>query len=432
MVHPRIHQENPPAEEKMRNTKSLALLCGALGTALFLLLTPALCGQADEDCLACHEDKELTSDAGKPMFVDGAIFQASVHGQAGLSCVDCHADLAKTEEFPHDSPLKTVDCSRCHEESQQQFRQSVHFSAGQRGSAITVSCKDCHGSHDIRAKTDFQSTVFPLNLPSTCEKCHLDKVKTEKGFDFIRQYNQSIHFRALEKAGLTMSASCSQCHGAHDIKDVHDSASLVSRQNIIKTCGQCHVGIERDYFEGVHGKDYIKGNLDVPVCTDCHNEHDILSPQDLNSAVYATKVAEVCSRCHDNVALSRRYGFLTSRLKTYSETFHGTAARYGETRVANCASCHGYHSIRPSSDPASSINPDNLPRTCGKCHPGASRRFAEGQIHAMPDQTTSVKYRSSYIVKQVYIIIIAVIIGVMLVFIGADFLRRLFRKEKHG
>ncbi len=416
----------------MRKIGSLCLRSGIWGMTLLVLLSPALFGQADADCFVCHEDKELTSAAGKSMFVDGENYQGSIHGQAGMSCIDCHDDLKKVEDFPHDSPLKEVECSRCHEDSQEQFRQSIHFLAGQSAAGIVVSCKDCHGSHEIKTKDDFGSMVFPLNLPSTCEKCHLEKVKTEKGFDFIRQYNQSIHFRALEKSGLTMSASCSQCHGAHETRSVHDPASPVSRQNIIKTCGLCHVGIERVYYEGVHGKDYIKGNLDVPVCTDCHNEHDILSPQNLDSGVYATKVSEVCARCHDNVALSRQYGFLTSRLKTYNETFHGTAARFGETRVANCASCHGFHSVRPSSDPESSIHPDNLPQTCGRCHPGASRRFAEGQIHAIPEEATVAKYRSSHVVKQVYIIIIAVIIGVMLIFIGVDFLRRLFGKEKHG
>lgn len=417
----------------MREMGKKRLVSGILGMTLFSLLSPALFSQADVDCLVCHEDKELTSEAGKSMFVDNEKFQASIHGQAGTSCVECHADLKKVEEFPHVSPLKTVDCSRCHEDSQEQFRRSIHFAAGSKSeAAIVVRCKDCHGTHEIKAKADLDSTVFPLNLPSTCEKCHLEKVETEKGFDFIRQYNQSIHFRALEKSGLTMSANCSQCHGAHEIKSIHDPGSLVSRRNIIKTCGSCHVGIERDYYEGVHGKDYVKGNTDIPVCTDCHNEHDILSPQNLKSNVYATKVAEVCSRCHDNVALSRRYGFLTSRLKTYNETFHGTAAKFGESRVANCASCHGFHSVRPSSDPKSLTHPDNLPATCGQCHPGASRHFAEGRIHSTPEQIDTAKYRTSHVVKSVYIFIIAAIIAVMLVFIAADFLRRVLRKEKHG
>jgi hypothetical protein len=389
-------------------------------------------GPSDDDCLACHADASLTSSAGKSVAVDAAKAQASVHGAVGLACVDCHADLRGTVDFPHAATLRSVDCSGCHERAARALAGSVHAPAATAKDGLTVACKDCHGSHDIRPSSDFESKTFPLNLPETCLSCHGERVQTPRGSGFVRLYEKSAHFRALESSGLTISANCATCHGAHDILAVGNTDSSVSRKNIVTTCGQCHVGIRRDYLEGVHGKDYVKGIKDVPVCTDCHNEHDILSPQDLNSKVYATKVAGVCSHCHDDMALSRQYGFLTSRLRTYNESFHGTASKFGETRVANCASCHGFHDIRPSSDPKSSINPANLPETCGRCHPGASRRFAEGQVHVIPTEVTAAKYKTSYFVKQIYIVVIAIIIGVMLIFIGTDLARRIIGKEKHG
>jgi len=408
----------------------MALVLAAAG---LLAGTLPVFSQSNDDCLTCHADKDLKAESGKSLFVDAEKFAGSSHGQAEISCLNCHADLAKVKDYPHPSPLKPVDCSGCHEASAREFQESVHFASNQKpeGQPL-VGCQDCHGTHDIRGKADFDSTVFPLNLPAVCESCHIGHVKTPKGESFIRGYRESAHFKALEQSGLTMSANCSNCHGAHAIKRVDDPEAQVARKNIIKTCGICHVGIERSYLAGAHGKDYVKGIKDVPVCTDCHSEHSILAPEDLNSTVYATKVSEVCARCHDNVALSRQYGFLTSRLKTYNETFHGTAAKFGETRVANCASCHGFHDIRPAGDPASSINPENLPRTCGKCHPGASRRFAEGQVHAMPGSDVVAKYRTSHVVKNIYIIVIGIIIAVMLIFILADFLRRILRKEIHG
>ena len=404
-----------------------------LSAVLFVFLNSSVAAQSDEDCLTCHSDKDLKSEAGKSLFVDLAKSQVSIHGQAGITCVNCHADLQKIRDFPHESPLKPVACGECHETALQEFERSIHQASNEKGATgIIIGCKDCHGTHEIKPKDDFDSPTFAINLPATCEKCHLERVPSNKGAWFIGGYNRSAHFKALEKSGLTMSANCSHCHGAHDIKGVADEASLVSRKNIIKTCGTCHVGIERGYLESVHGIDYVKRIKDVPVCTDCHSEHDILSPEDVNSTVYATKVAQVCSRCHDDIALSRQYGFLTSRLKTYNESFHGTAAKFGETRVANCASCHGFHDIRASSDPKSSINKENLPSTCGRCHPGASRHFAEGRIHSTPEQIDTAKYRTSHVVKNVYIFIIAAIIVVMVIFIAADFLRRILRKEKHG
>ena len=228
-----------------------------------------------------------------------------------------------------------------------------------------------------------------------------------------------------------MSANCGSCHGSHGIKRVADPASGVSRRNIITTCGRCHVGIERDYLEGVHGKDYLNGGKDVPVCTDCHSEHDIRSPVEAESSVYATKVAAVCSRCHDDMALARRYGLMPDRMKTYAQSYHGTASRFGEVRVANCASCHGFHDIRDSSDPKSSIFPGNLPETCGRCHPGATKHFAEGKIHSAALETVDFREKSPHIVKSVYIVVISAIIGLFLVFIAADLLHRAVRRGRH-
>jgi predicted CXXCH cytochrome family protein len=398
----------------------------SLFSIIFLLVfsSPGYSFQ-DEDCMVCHEDQELKTEKGKLLFVDYEKFLSSIHGQAGISCVDCHSDLMNFEDFPHPEKLKVVNCGMCHDKAMKEYMESIHSQATPEENCCAVSCKDCHGKHDIQSKDNYDSRVFPLNLPGTCENCHLEKVKTERGNDFIKQYRRSIHFRALDKAGLTLSANCSHCHGAHDIKAVQDPLSHVSRRNIVRTCGICHVGIERDYMDGVHGKDYVKGIKDVPVCTDCHSEHDISSPQDLSSRVYATRVAEVCSRCHEDEALARQYGFLTARLKTYSNSFHGTASRFGETRVANCASCHGYHDIRPSVDPKSSINPENLPETCGKCHPGAGINFARGKIHVVSEKAGN---KWAYFVKSFYIVMIAIIILIFLIFIAADLGHRMSQK----
>jgi predicted CXXCH cytochrome family protein len=393
----------------------------------FILVCVPIFSASDEDCMACHEDPDLKTEEGKSLFVDYDKFLSSVHGESEISCVGCHSDLQGFEDFPHAEKLEIVSCGQCHDRAAEEFKKSIHSKVTIEKYSLSVSCKDCHGKHDIRNKEDYDSRVFPLNLPYTCERCHLEKVKTERGVEFIKQYEKSIHFEGLEKAGLATSSNCSNCHGAHDIKAVHDSLSRVSRRNIIRTCGTCHVGIERDYLEGVHGKDYAQGSKDVPVCTDCHSEHDITSPQDLTSNVYATKVAEVCSRCHDDEALSRQYGFLTSRLKTYSGSFHGTASKFGEERVANCASCHGFHDIRPSSDPKSSVNPANLPETCGTCHPGAGKNFAKGKVHVISEKTTN---KWAYFVKIFYIVLISLIISVFLIFITVDIFHKLALRRK--
>ena len=407
------------------------------GTLLGLILTaaaalwvaaPVLAGQSDDDCLTCHGDSGLKSDQGRPLYVDGTGFGASIHGEAGIACVDCHADLKKFEDFPHAAKLKPVDCASCHDAAAAAVRESIHGRPHVGTNAITVQCKDCHGTHDIRPAKDALSHTAAINIPDTCLGCHLERVKTKRDQGFAARYKESDHYRALSKAGLSLSATCLSCHGGHTVRPVDDPQSKVSRQNIIRTCGACHAGIERDYLEGVHGKDYVKGIQEVPVCTDCHNEHDIRSPEDLDSGVYATKVAAVCSRCHDNETMARQYGLLTSRLKTFSASYHGTASKFGEVKVANCSSCHGHHGIRPSTDPLSSINPANLAATCGTCHPGAGENFSKGKIHVVSEKTEN---RWGYTVKMVYIVVIAGLISVFLAFIVADLFRRARIRWKH-
>ncbi len=167
----------------MRTRNAVVLALAAVG--LLLAARTTAFAQTNDDCLTCHADQELKAGSGKSLFVDGEKFSGSSHGRAEISCVACHADLARVKEFPHASPLRPVDCGGCHEASLQEFKKSVHFDSNQKpqGQPV-VGCKDCHGTHDIRGKDDFDATIFPLNLPAVCETCHLGQVKTPRGEGF--------------------------------------------------------------------------------------------------------------------------------------------------------------------------------------------------------------------------------------------------------
>jgi len=160
--------------------RTAALLTASLlFTPLFFLSSPFLI-QSDEDCMVCHEDPELKTDDENS--------QSSIHGEAGFSCVDCHSDLRETEEFPHPDKLKAVNCSECHDEAAREYQTGIHIHANPEEDCCAVTCADCHGKHDIKSTTDISSRVYPLNLPQTCESCHLERVKTKRGGEFIKQY----------------------------------------------------------------------------------------------------------------------------------------------------------------------------------------------------------------------------------------------------
>jgi hypothetical protein len=101
----------------------------------------------------------------------------------------------------------------------------------------------------------------------------------------------------------------------------------------------------------------------------------------------------------------------SDRLVSFDSSFHGLASKEGSQTVANCASCHGVHNILPSSDPKSTINPKNLPKTCGQCHPGAGTRFAISQVHVAEGKAEPAMLRW---VREFYLLLIPVTIGLML------------------
>jgi bacterioferritin-associated ferredoxin len=58
----------------------------------------------------------------------------------------------------------------------------------------------------------------------------------------------------------------------------------------------------------------------------------------------------------------------------YRTSIHGQRLfGLGDQRVATCTSCHTAHSIRPPSDPESSVHPPRVAETCGACHADVAR-----------------------------------------------------------
>jgi hypothetical protein len=181
--------------------------------------------------------------------------------------------------------------------------------------------------------------------------------------------------------GNVKAPLCQDCHGSHAILKAKNEGSLVSQANVAETCGHCHIQIYAQYKTSIHGVAVAKGIKEAPSCTGCHGEHKIYSRTDPKSTVFATHVAEQCSTCHGSVSIMSKFGIETEQVETYKESFHGVASQFGSRTVANCSSCHGTHEIRPEADPLSSVNPKNVPKTCGKCHPGANPNFAVGKMH---------------------------------------------------
>jgi hypothetical protein len=83
------------------------------------------------------------------------------------------------------------------------------------------------------------------------------------------------------------------------------------------------------------------------------------------------QVIEVCGRCHSDGQFMRQYNpsLRIDQAAEYFTSVHGRRLKEQNDRnVATCSSCHTPHSIRPPSDPRSSVHPLRVVETCGACH----------------------------------------------------------------
>jgi len=361
------------------------------------------------------------------MYVDTDVYDASIHSDN--DCTECHTDV---EDDPHGELGKVeVDtCADCHKGSVARYTRGVHGKAAAEGIEEAPSCVACHGDlHTATKVDDEESAVYWKRQAEMCAGCHGDTALEEK-FQIpvvrpVDAYLQSVHARAA--ASGKHGATCVDCHGAHTNLPSSDPSSTIWRTRVPETCGKCHEEIFAQYRASVHGTALERGNQDVPVCTDCHGEHKILGAKERSSPIFAGNIsADTCGRCHSDERLVEKYGMTVGNVATFEDSFHGLALRSGRVSVANCASCHGVHDIRPSSDPKSSINEANLAATCGECHPGAGEKFTLGTVHS-----TGEGFGDWLVgwIRSVYIWLIALVIGGMFLHNALDWIHKVRHPE---
>lgn len=386
--------------------------------------------QGDEEeepasCFSCHAVGATRegAPAGATGRVDPALFARSAHRK---SCVMCHEDM---EEVPHRTKKAApVECANCHEEDVEKYRKTPHAKLSPDGGRPVPTCSSCHPPHAVLDAKEPDSSVHRDGQIETCGACHGgEQVQGDARVPrTVADFERSVHGVELLEEHNEKAPACTTCHPIHDMRPGSDPASPTFKPNVPKLCGQCHADIEKEYGASIHGKALAAGRMDSPACNDCHSEHSIARPGDESSTVFATHVSKTCSSCHAAERITRRYGLAADRVETYRDSYHGLADLGGSTAAANCASCHGFHDVLPSSDPKSRIHADRLLETCRACHQGAAQGFVEGRVHAAPDEKQD---PAAYWVRLVYLVLIPVTIGGMLLHNGVIFLR--YVREKY-
>lgn len=212
-----------------------------------------------------------------------------------------------------------------------------------------------------------------------CIICHADK---------RRSFGVGVH----SERGIR----CHDCHGgdteAYEIAPAHRGrfVGTPTKLQTIELCSECHAdpnqmrqfGLAADqlaeFRTSRHGQLLLRqGNTDAPTCTDCHNAHLILPPEDARSEVHPTNIPATCGRCHEDEGLMGRYGIPTDQFELYRGGAHGVGVFEKHNYAApTCIGCHGSHAALP---PAVAQIAD----VCGHCHRMLERAFNEGP-HRQP------------------------------------------------
>ena len=330
-------------------------------------------GLADKDCLSCHSQPDLAMErAGNTisLYVDEEAYEASMH--ADTSCAQCHTDVTVAEERACSTVQSKVDCAICHAEQVTEYSSSTHGTLHAESDPDAPSCQDCHAKHATLGMDAPASPTYALNVPTLCGDCHRvgEQAATRidaKVDDIVGSYEDSVHGRGLIESGLVVTATCADCHGAHNELPPESPSSSINPANIAETCGACHHGIEEQFQESVHWTDDPVTDENKPTCEDCHSSHTIMRTEQIG---FRDLMMEQCGRCH------------TDEAETFFDTFHGKVSRLGGEGVAKCYDCHGTHGILTPTDPNSMLSRDNVVETCGQCHEGSHRQFAGYLTHA--------------------------------------------------
>jgi nitrate/TMAO reductase-like tetraheme cytochrome c subunit len=352
------------------------------GVVLIFVLAAAATVRGQESgpgvvqCSKCHaqpsflEGRRAPTARDSTLFVTDSMLDRSVH--AGLACADCHAGF--DQGYPHEAKQVALPCQSCHASAGDAWGISIHAADAATGGA-GATCVDCHGTHDVLNPEDRDAPTYALNVAGMCARCHEDPEIVGEYFDTperagarqaVQRYFQTVHGTAVTQAGLVVSATCNDCHRAHDILPPEDPRSSVNRSHIPETCGNCHVGILEVYEKSAHGQAFDTDEEKAPVCTSCHTSHEIVQA---DQPAWFLGVVEECGKCHEKL------------YDEYLQTYHGKVTRLGSGLAAQCSECHTAHRMLPASDPESTVNRDHLVETCGQCHAGANTNFVQYYAH---------------------------------------------------
>ncbi len=189
-------------------------------------------------------------------FLDGIHYlQFQIGNMDAPTCVSCHG--------AHDTRVDEVErawidqrCGECHSEIADTYRASVHGAAlNEERNPDVPACTECHGAHQIQDPTRPQ---FHAGSHEVCAQCHADEeLMAEYGLNpwVVDTYLDDFHGasnRVYTRSGTVPDealATCTDCHGVHDIQSFSDGAAADVRERLTARCQACHEDASIDFSD---------------------------------------------------------------------------------------------------------------------------------------------------------------------------------------
>lgn len=254
------------------------------------------------------------------------------------------------------------------------------------GPHARLACTDCHNRDEVSVIPHHEVTKVDCT-----RTCHLSNPQgLERRFshaDIPDMLSQSVHtpdeLAKLEfSGGPLLEPGQSQCLYCHDQPLFRDPtgafpvlASLGNRTfDRCDTCHQTQVQADIAYY--------------------LRHIASRLQPERTS-----LELAQVCAICHSNPKVLADHN-LPDTVSSYVRSFHGKAAMLGDTKTANCLSCHvraggNAHLMLPPDNPESAVYPARVADSCRStaCHPGADKRLAAAAVHLdLPDARGTLEF----------------------------------------
>jgi predicted CXXCH cytochrome family protein len=341
---------------------------------------PLLCGQCHREGTKVSRFRNIPQQRILENYVD------SIHGEGlfkkGLTvtavCTSCH-----TAHFilPHTDPRSSISagkvaatCMQCHGQIEQVHRKVIDGRLWETAPHRIPRCVDCHQPH--KARRVFYDTGMANR---DCLSCHGKRgvAKVVAG----RRVSLFVDPQAYA-ASTHAGTACAQCHT--EVSSSHTRPCETISTPVRVDCSVCHAAQADQYRMSIHGQLAARGDPDAPGCLDCHNPHATKSKRAPTSPTFARNVPVLCARCHraGEKAAVRIRADVPDIVASYADSIHGKGlTESGLVVTATCVNCHSSHGELPPSDPRSTVNPRNLPATCGACHNGVWEAFRKS-IHA--------------------------------------------------